>query len=453
MAPGSKVPSGRRPWPSAMWMSGIGCDSYCGFGGVGYGESVKRIAIASAAAFCVGGGFVLAEFVRAVRPVGYLTRPLLAVVLLAVAVGLLAALFQRWSIVVAVFVMAWIVRPFSTVALVVAGGTAVLLAYRLWNRRTANTDGAILVAVGVFFVTGLVPVVPLMSWSTPARADVPADGLPQYAILLDGYPRVDTLAAHGFDISPFIDALEDRGFHHYPKATSRFPKTLQTLSVMTTSGSADHYDSVAHQRAVRDSLRLPDGWVTIAPPMGFVTFPQASVLNPVGFTFFEARLLAVSLMPSNDLVLAGYRSELARSFDILASTERRRVFAHIFAPHLPALYDADGNPVPDVECRPHCVNVDPGPGALTVERRIGLIGGYVEWLNGQLIDVIDEILAERPDAEIVLFSDHGGRFDAEDPDEWHRVFLASRTLDRPDLFSESPHPGDMFQALAAENGK
>lgn len=399
--------------------------------------------MAAAAAFCVGGGFVLGEFVRAVRPIGYLTRPLLTVAVLAVIVGFVAALFRGWAIVAAVFAMAWIIRPSSTIALIVACLTAGLIGVRLWKHETPNVDGPLLVAAGIFFAAGLVPVVSMMSWPAPAIEEATHNGPPQYAILLDGYPRADTLQGHGVDMSPFIAALEDRGFEHYPEATSKHVRTFQTVSELVDVPVGD-YGDISHRRRIRDDWRLPEGWVTIAPPVGVATFPQGPTINPGGFTTFEMFLVAQSLAGpwAGDWVLDGYRAQLAQALELLASTEERSVFAHLFAPHAPILYRADGSPTAAAECWPGCASeaVVTSPPEAT--------GGYVKWLNRKLITLIDRILDRRPDAEVVLFSDHGGRFDPDDGEEWRRVFFAARTPERPGLFAGSSHPRAVFDLLA-----
>lgn len=410
---------------------------------------MKRFAMAWMAAFCVGAGFVLGEFVRAVRPVDYLIRPLLAVAVLAVVIGVIASLLRGWSVVAAVFAMAWIVQPESPVALGVAVVAAGLVGWRLWKGRAPGIDTPLAVAAGVFLVTGLVPVIPLIPWSAPVQAAGVADGPPQYVILLDGYPRADTLAQHGFDVSPFISALEERGFDHYPDATTRHPKTIQALTAMTGGDPDDWREGdMAVERTLREQWRLPSGFVSIAPPMGFVTLPHTPTLNRFGHTFFESELLvrSVFLPVARDWIVDGYRHQLNHALEVTASTDERRVFAHLFAPHFPALYGPEGS-LPISECWPYCATVHPGPPGIDVEERITLIGRYVEWLNLQLVDVVDRILQRRPDAEIVLFSDHGGRWDDADPAEWGRVFLASRTPTRPDLFSASPYPGEVFDRL------
>jgi hypothetical protein len=73
-------------------------------------------------------------------------------------------------------------------------------------------------------------------------------------------------------------------------------------------------------------------------------------------------------------------------------------------------------------------------------------------LHPRLLDAVDEILADEPDAVIVLFSDHGGRMDEADRDEWHRSFLAARTPGQPGLFGGSPRPDTIIRTLLEAYG-
>ena len=58
-------------------------------------------------------------------------------------------------------------------------------------------------------------------------------------------------------------------------------------------------------------------------------------------------------------------------------------------------------------------------------------------VNAMLLEAIDEILAERSDAVIVLFSDHGGRMPIPG-DEVHHSFLAARTPATPACLPPNP---------------
>jgi hypothetical protein len=314
-----------------------------------------------------------------------------------------------------------------------------------------DVDKPLLFGAAVFLLGGIVPVVPLISWSTPTQAAV--GETPTYLVLMDGYPRADTLAALGVDISPFLGKLEERGFDLYPDATSQHGWTYRTLTLMTTGQTMtnDDWGTASERKAARDSWRLPDGFVAVAPPVGNITFPRVPALNPGGPTLFEAELLQDSALAGwfGGWIMDGFRYQLNRSLEILGSADEPRVFAHLIAPHPPFLYDANGLPMPPPECWPDCVTLEIRTNELgiTVDEWAAGIGGYLDWLNPRLITAIDQLVARHPDVEIVLFSDHGGRFLESDREEWHRTFLAARTPTRPGLFIDSPHPGSILTTM------
>jgi hypothetical protein len=419
-------------------------------GGAADNEKVSYVR-PSVAAFCVTAGIVLAEFSVEAQPVGYLVRPLVAAVVLSVVVGLAVSFLGRASVVAAVFLAAWITQPGSPVALGLALLVTGLIVYRLVRSRTFDVDKPLLIGAAVFLLAGVVPVVPLISWSTPTRAEV--EGTPTYLVLLDGYPRADTLAALGVDISPFLDELEARGFDLYPDATSRYGWTYRTLTLMTTGQpmTNDDWGSAGERKAARDSWRLPDGFVAVAPPAGYITIPGVPVLNPGGPTLFEAELAQDSALAGwfGGWIMDGFRDQLNRSLEILGSADEPMVFAHLLAPHTPFLYDAHGRPMPPPKCWPDCVTMEIRTDKLgiTVDEWAAGIGAYLGWLNLRLIETIDQLVARHPDVEIVLFSDHGGRFLVSDQEEWHQTFLAARTPTRPGLFANSPHPDSILTTM------
>jgi hypothetical protein len=397
-------------------------------------ERGRLFLLPSGVAFCVGAEIVAAAWLAAPQPAYYLIRPVVVVAVLAVVVGMAASVFGRSSGPVALFAMFWLLIPGSGLAIATAVLLAGLVVWRLWHHRPLDVQAPVAVAAAVFLVAGLLPVIPLLSWSSSARAES-EDALPQFLILVDGYPRADSLAELGVDVGGFVDALEARGFDHYPEATSKHDTTWQTLTLMFAGVDApDRTPTVSEKRNARMSWRLPDGFAVIAPPQGSVTLPHLTPLNPGGLTILDAALLQDSAAASlvGGYIMDGLRARLNDSLDLLTTTDKRRVFAHLLAPHIPFLYDGDKS-LDVVDCWPSC-----NPLNMSVDS--AGVGGYLEWLNPRLIKAIDAILTNHPDAEIVIFSDHGGRFDPANSDEWHRVFLASRTPSRPQLFAKNPHP-------------
>lgn len=113
---------------------------------------------------------------------------------------------------------------------------------KLTNEKAEKVSGTLLLVSGVLVATSLISVfMGASSGGSSAssnRTGAPANqstnaslgteqGRPDiYYILLDGYTREDMLKANfGFDNSPFINALEKRGFYVADKANSNYAHT------------------------------------------------------------------------------------------------------------------------------------------------------------------------------------------------------------------------------------
>ena len=116
-------------------------------------------------------------------------------------------------------------------------------------------------------------------------------------ILLDGYPRSDTLAQMGFDNEPFVGALEQRGFDHYPDAVSAFSYTHTTLlSMLTDQEAPDREGTPTERREVRAQLFVPAGYLAISPPVGHVVLNGGPQTDPTVLNNFEVFLLGQSIV-------------------------------------------------------------------------------------------------------------------------------------------------------------
>jgi hypothetical protein len=76
-----------------------------------------------------------------------------------------------------------------------------------------------------------------------------------------------------------------------------------------------------------------------------------------------------------------------------------------------------------------------------------LLGGQIEFLNGRLLEMVDRITATDPDAVVILFSDHGARFDSQVTDEYYRTFFAARTPGHEGLFPDDVSPVNVLVLL------
>jgi hypothetical protein len=376
---------------------------------------------------------------------------------LAAGVGAASLLAKDYGVIAASVATLLLVAPSLWVILVVALLGATVLVTRIMKLKI-DFSQALLTASLVFVAAGTIQALASSlshGSGQPSRTIIEAP--PVYLILMDGYPQVATLTRLGIDLEEFTADLEARGFNHYPSARSSYHWTHHTITLLLGgSPPTDTFGSVAEQRAARRGWSIPDGFVVVSPLAGHVTIPGSTDIGPGGINDFEIDLLSTSLVGQFDwvgnLVMDSLRRRLDRSLAALKTTTETRVFAHLLAPHTPFLYDVDGLPLPPPECWPGCDMFDIVIERLdiTVDEWVAGIAGNLRYLNSRMIDVVDTLIATHPDAVIVLFSDHGGRFTFQDPEEWHSVFLAARTPSVPDLYSEDPRPGAVLSTLFSE---
>lgn len=400
---------------------------------------VRRFAGSYAAAAAVMLGAVVGRWRSGAVPVEHLWRPLLVAAGLSVLVAAVACLFGRHAEVLAAAVAGFVVVP-SELWFGAAAVVAVIVVWLGIRGRVVSMRRPVIVAAVIFFASGVATAIPLVrihSVAQPALVDDPV-----FLILLDAYPRADTLATIGVDISGFITQLEERGFDHYPDAYSHHGYTNRTLSLMLAGHMTDDtYPTFNEKRELRESWTLPPGFVTVAPPVGHVVIPGTVDIGAGGVTDFEVILFqesALAYLPgSEQLVMGWWRDHIDADMRALEETEWPRVFAHFMVPHVPHLYMEDGSPAP----------LPKWPGPYMVPRPTTSQGlpGTIDWLNVRIVEIVDSILAKHPDATIVLFSDHGNRFtDLEDD---HKAFLAARTPGRPGLFVDDPAVGNIVSGV------
>ena len=387
-------------------------------------------------------GYVLGTYVDVVGPVELALRPLVVAGIVGLVVGLLAARAGRWAVPIAVIGLTLILDPRSGIFLVLVLGAAWILS-RL-RHRTLDLNGPLLVMTLAFAGVGVVRMIP----NLPAPDVTTArDDRPVYLVLLDGYPRLDSLAAHGIDNSSFIEALSARGFDHYPDAHTLHRWTDRTLTAML-SGPEGVPDVASLDRDLVDvhrALRVPDGFAAVAPPVGHVVL-RGPTLPVDSVTDFEAHLIGRSLAPylARDQLRAWIAHTLEgridASLDHLATTPGP-LFVHLMAPHPPFI----GGP----ECWPDChffQNFAVRQG-ISAEEWWERLGTSLPSLNAALLDAVDAVIERDAAATIVLFSDHGGRATEDEMDEWFRTLLVARTPGHPELFASDPRPDAILRLI------
>lgn len=448
---------------------------------------VRQALLAVLTAYLAFAGYILGRFANSAFPTFYLYRPLLLVIPLAVLIGVLAAWLWRSQAPLAaagaaglVFFWATTTRHWREVALLAVSWLVLVFVARRLGRATPlvprQASAAAMAFALVFFVSGVVRA--FMSAEgpvAPVTATQAANGPNIYIVLLDGYPRRDTLLDDmGIDNGPFEEALADRGFDVYDDAHTdrRYTDlTLMNLLTGTTEGvPLDTAPASEVQFQVRRALSeaaLPREaqaagyeWDIIDSPAGHVTFSAGTHFQHGGVNTFEDNMLAESVFGPIVKALQPYlltdslRGHFEESVDSLVSladpAKHRLVLAHLFQPHLPFLWDADGDPVPVPAYWPR-VNIFAAQietMGMTLADYSTAMEGDLDTLNPKLLAMVDEIIAKDPRAVVVLFSDHGSRYSLDlKLTEWHHSFLAARTPGHPLLFADDPKPTAILRTL------
>ena len=307
----------------------------------------------------------------------------------------------------------------------------------------------------------------------PASASAQPSATPDiYMIMLDGYPRADTLARlFNYDNTPFLSALANQGFEVEDLNNSNYIWTALTMSSMyqmqylqELPGATDSYPGLRrliNDNPVWDELRSR-GYV-IAANQGYWeqdSQRDADVSCDGGSNDFEMWFPSFTLGGALSRVIDpgieadAIRSNVTHAWDcldsLLAPTKQPKfVYIHVALPHLPIVFTATGSAA-DLrffgKTRPDMDVTDAEfEAAYTSE---------IEYLNSQTLLAVSQ-LAQRPDQPVVIvFSDHGSesRLNFSDPikgDVPERLsnFMAALTPGHPNLYSCDTEPINMFATL------
>jgi sulfatase-like protein len=257
-----------------------------------------------------------------------------------------------------------------------------------------------------------------------------------YLLILDAYGREDVLKElYGFDNQEFIGYLRKKGFYIAEQSTPNYPTTWFSLSSLLNMQYLDDYISVlkntqAHgpiydllQHSEMRLLLQSAGYRFVALPSAtfFTRMLDADVyfkMNESSLNEFEGLLLSSTIANIGieawnlDIPVPSYslhRRYISYSLETLKSVPKmdgpKFVFAHFMAPHPPFVLDANGNALePD---RPYTIDDASTYTGTSEEYAAGYIG-EVRFLDRQLMDVIDTILAQSEQPPIIIIQgDHG----------------------------------------------
>ena len=437
---------------------------------------------------------LLAYFTASIATVQALPRPLIVAVLVAFVLQAIATAVVRdrdRGAFLATIVLLVLTDLIPLAILVAAAPLGVQLIRRMVGRRTAlewHRVTAILNVVAVVLGAQTVasgwlagafapPIHPAQVVAAPAAMPPDPD---LYLIMLDGYPRADTLATDfAFDNAPFLASMTSLGFDVASQGRSNYNVTDLTLASLFNAthirdlpelenlpdGVQGQYRTLAKaidRAAALDHLRSR-GYevVTVPSPFTNVTLGSADrIIDGSGVTEFEASLATTlrtrHLLPDQQRrwFTDAIRNRTLEAFDQTAALAEERggapkvVFTHVMSPHTPITFAADGSPLDAWPCFPESCSIWDS-GFRYGEALVPLVAGQVDHLNDLVLDTVGAIQSDSAiPPVIVVFSDHGHRHDWDDHDEMLRSLLLTNTPGKPGLFPEDASPINIIPRIA-----
>lgn len=346
------------------------------------------------------------------------------------------------------------------------------------GRRLLGTFSAALLAVVI--VGGILN--GAFSWyAAPSRepANDRAANLPNiYMVMLDGYPGIDSVKALGFDNASFVAGLKNLGFDVADAPRSNYTQTWPTLASMFQMAYLEQVPGLLpspmdlgeqRRRLLRaintgpalQALRAAGYWVETTPsPFSSTNLESADhVADPGYLNEFEELLLRNSGILSllgdagESWVASQQRGWINANVDsiALAADDRPTLsFIHIMAPHPPFLFKADGSPAPLRDCYPTSCPfwvTELGGTETTVAEYGDALRAELAYLNSRVLQRLGTLTSRDPSAVVVLFSDHGLRFNSTGSAEYFQSFFAARTPGKDGVFSGTISPVNMFPSL------
>lgn len=266
-----------------------------------------------------------------------------------------------------------------------------------------------------------------------------------YLIVLDTYVRGDALLNDfNFDNTYFLDSLREMGFYVADCARSNYPHTQNALTAMLNMAYIPEISSrlgalgldptnvqpLLKQNLVREQLEAI-GYKTVAFETGYSwsSITDADIYLHIGseamqlqnLTPFEAMFIKTTalliLVDTQNLAHASTMTEVIFPYSdhinrqqfildqlpkIAALPGANFVFVHILIPHIPYVFDKDGNLPPSDYYNGH--NGIPTSG----EYLVPAYTGQIQYINSRMIPILQEILDTSPNPPIIILTgDHG----------------------------------------------
>ena len=344
-------------------------------------------------------------------------------------------------------VVAWIAAAVAGVVIAVRAGS--------WRRPASTLLNLVTAVLVVFNAAGIATY--SLGATTAARTTPtgtssighpgPDDPRDVYYLIFDRYASAASLAEHyGYDNSPFLDALRERGFYVADAAYANYIKTplslVSSLSMDYLDGealrseAASARDAGAIHRRLRGQLPVP----TEMKRLGYRYVHVANWWEPTATNAiadivyryeagseFSSALLRMSALgaigagagaqPFDRAVLYEHTLYEFRVLERLADDPALTfAFAHFLVPHPPYVFETDGSFVRDEPLA-------------TEDERAGYVR-QLEYTNGRILGLIDRLLSVPPEERpiILLQADEGpfpARYDqGETQFDWRQATTA-----------------------------
>lgn len=313
-----------------------------------------------------------------------------------------------------------------------------------WARLTygLNVIGVIFVAVGLFGLVrsgGLATAAGELLGEARTPVGQAASGAPDvYFVLLDGYPRHDVVQrVFGWDDTAFLDQLRQRGFEVGTTSSANYLFTPFSVGSMwhmrhipdipemqpVLRGDVPFEPTVRRMFNHNESFDLlrEHGYevVTVAPPWEDVALRAADTyVDNGGINEFETSLVERTVVDrvlrtvAPDVLFQQERDRVTfalEQMDRLSAEQAdgpRFVVVHVVAPHMPAVFGPNGEPVRMPYQQFFWVDSAPQRGMDQEEfRRLAL--GQLQYVSTAVIPALDALLVNDPEAVVVVFGDHG----------------------------------------------
>jgi|GEM_PF-672057 len=265
-----------------------------------------------------------------------------------------------------------------------------------------------------------------------------------YYLILDGYANSTVLKdVCNYDNSTFENYLTEQGFYIATEGRSNYVQTHLSLAATlnmkqinylasalgeeSTNANIPYY--MLSNNAVMDylenkgykTINFSSGWgATNYNKYADINFSFSDKIDEVASTFIQTTLLYPFVKFFSD-PKTSYRNSILYTLEHIPDLDSiaapKFVFAHIVCPHPPYVFRKDGSPVLS---KLKLDNSWIGP-----EKKYYI--EQLEYLNGRVKEILETILKKDEDAVIIIQSDHGSAFLADDWSNPGPEFIKERT--------------------------